>query len=649
MRRWGIAAVVFCAGISRAADLHDAIAAMHRGDFAAAERQLRAEVAAHPDEAPALSLLAVALDNENRLQEAATFHRRALAAAPNSADVLGNYGNHLLLAGDDEGARQAYLKVVAIDSTNNGANLQLARLALKRKDAAEARRYLSRLPESALADPRLSFSLAVGFASAGAFADAETWFFRVLAATPADFNVLYNLGAVANAAEHFERAREVLETALRQQPENVDVLYRLAEANRGLRRNEAALALLARAAKLAPQRADILKLLAITAGDLGAVEDALAVWDRYLKLAPDDAPARRERAVAALHVGRTSEGMAELARYLEQHPADAAAHFQVGLAQSQSDPAAAMAELDRAIALRPDWPAARSVRGNLYYQQGKTEAALPDLEMAAKAQPDDAPTLDRLGQTYLALERAADAVRVLRRAADLAPDDPTVQLHLGRALAQAGDAAGSKAAMERFRQLGPANKRGVPPGLVDYLALSPEERRADYRTRVEKAVRENPGDAAAQLDYLKLLLDDGKFTDAANTARKLAALHPQPSADLAIANARLLEATDKPDDAVAALAAAPQSPEIAWRETALLVRLKRPQDALSTLDRAPAGDEVSLLRAAVLKIAGHTPEADRILTDLARRRPEWPALQTLRTAAPADLAKLLQQKPPSEW
>jgi predicted Zn-dependent protease len=201
--------------------------------------------------------------------------------------------------------------------------------------------------------------------------------------------------------------------------------------------------------------------------------------------------------------------------------------------------------------------------------------------------------------------------------------------------------------MERFRQLGPANKRGVPAGLVDYLALSPEERRADYRARVEKAVRENPGDAAAQLDHLKLLLDDGKLTEAAETARKLAALHPQPSPDLAIANARLLEATGKPDDAIAALAAAPQTPEIAWCETALLLRLKRPQNALRILT-APT-DEISLLKAAVLKSMGQTAEAESILDDVARRRPEWPALRMLRDVTGAELANLIQQKPPSEW
>jgi tetratricopeptide (TPR) repeat protein len=646
MRGWGLAAALALAGMVRAADIHAAIAAMDRGDLAAAERELRSEIAAHPSEAPALSLLGVTLDRENKLAEAEAFHRRALAAAPNSADVLGNYANHLLLSGDERGAAEAYRKVAALDPSNAGTNLQIARLALRRKDAAEARRYLAHVPERALADPRLAFALATDFANAAAFADSEAWFERVLAASPSEFNVLYNLGAVANAAGDYVRARQVLEIALRQQPESPDVLYRLAEADHGLHRNEAALALLAHAARLAPARPDVAKLLAVTAGDLGAAEDALAAWDRYLKLAPEDAAARRERAVAALHVGRTGEGMAELEAYLKQHPDDATGHFEMGAAEAQSDAASAMAEFDRALVLRPGWAAARAARGNLLYQQGKPESALPDLEAATQAQPD-AVTLDRLGQTYLALDRAADAVRVLRRAAALAPDDPTVQLHFGRALAQAGNAAESKTVMEHFRQLGPATHRGVPAGLVDYLAMTPAQRQADYRARVEKAVRDNPRDAAAQLDYLQLLLDDGKLAEAEATARTLDSLHPATSADLAIARARLLEAAGKPAEAVAALASAPQTPEIAWRETALLLRLNRPQDALAALDRAPAGDDTAILKAAVLELSGRAAEAQPILADLERRRPEWPPLQAVRK--PSGLASLLQQKPPAEW
>ena len=71
-------------------------------------------------------------------------------------------------------------------------------------------------------------------------------------------------------------------------------------------------------------------------------------------------------------------------------------------------------DLDKALELKADFPAARAVRGSLYYTQGKPEAALPDLEAVASETQDSA-VLDRLGQTYLALDRLPDAVRVLRK------------------------------------------------------------------------------------------------------------------------------------------------------------------------------------------------------------------------------------------
>src|SRR3712207_4751627 len=88
----------------------EAVAALQRGDFATGERILRAEVAARPNEAMALSLLAAALDSQGKTREAAAFHRRALAAAPGNADVLSNYGNHLVATRDENAAREQYRK-----------------------------------------------------------------------------------------------------------------------------------------------------------------------------------------------------------------------------------------------------------------------------------------------------------------------------------------------------------------------------------------------------------------------------------------------------------------------------------------------------------------------------------------------------------
>src|ERR1051325_5715956 len=95
-----------------AADLtpavREATAALQRGDFSAAETRLRAELKLRPNDVAALSFLGVALDNQSTFSEASPLHHRAIAATPPSALAFGNFGNHLLLTGDERGAREAF-------------------------------------------------------------------------------------------------------------------------------------------------------------------------------------------------------------------------------------------------------------------------------------------------------------------------------------------------------------------------------------------------------------------------------------------------------------------------------------------------------------------------------------------------------------
>jgi tetratricopeptide (TPR) repeat protein len=690
-----VAILAWCAHAADGPGWRDAVAAMQRGDFHAAELKLRTEVAAHPTDGAALSLLGVALDSQNRFPEATAFHRRAIAAAPRTGDVLSNYGLHLTATGEEAAARDAFRKALAVEPANVNANLQLARQSLQRKEGAQALGYLKHLPPAQLAAPptallhlealylagdgaqadalssrlatvtqndaAMSFSLGLALADAGRFAQAEALFARVLAVAPADFNILFNLGAVAASAGHYQRAREVFETASRQQPRNVEVLFRLAGVDYELQQSQAAVPLLVQAAKLAPHRADIQKLLALATTSLGALEDALGAWDAYLKLAPDDDFARRDRAYTLVRMGQFEKGIADLARFLARHPDDAPGHYQMGVAQGQADPVQGLAHLDRAVALEPDFAAALSARGALYYQQGKPEAAVADLESAAKLRPDDATNLDRLGQTYLTLDRTADAVRALRQAAELAPGESRIQLHYARALADAGRTEESKVVMDRFRQLGPAAKTGVPGGLVEFLNLTPTERRADYRGRVEKAVRDHPDDAAAQLNWLKLELQDGHAEQSPAVARHIMELKPgasvladsgrallaarqyalakellaaaaaaTPPADVALelnlATVQALDAAGRHEEAIVALgkalAGAPPRADIYWQAAGLLVRNRRIPEAVALFERAE-DPEMLLMKVVLLELSGQTAEAATLLNDVQTRRPEW--------------------------
>ena len=164
--------------------------------------------------------------------------------------------------------------------------------------------------------------------------------------------------------------------------------------------------------------------------------DAALAWSQYLKARPDADFARRERGFAWARAGDKNQALPDLAWYVQKHPEDYLGHFQYAVALTVSDKAKAASELNRAIALKPDFVLGLHTRGALLLQEGKPEDALADLERVVKLEPDNARALDYLGQVYRELNRPADAERVLRRAVELNPNDGPTLMHLGHASAR---------------------------------------------------------------------------------------------------------------------------------------------------------------------------------------------------------------------
>ncbi|MBV8811683.1 MAG: tetratricopeptide repeat protein [Acidobacteriaceae bacterium] len=606
----------------------DAIAALQRGDLSSAERILHSYIEDHPADAAALEVLGVVLDQEKKYSEADPVYRRALGLG-RSPGLLNNYGNHLLSTGKVKEARQAFLAVLALDPTHANATIQLARIALEQKSPAQAISYLDRLPAeqrdsqdvaflrmqadyavgrmseadamlkrlSANDDPVQSFTLGKAVAAAGQYDKAEVFFERTVRAEPDNFAALYDLGLAAGHAGHNERARDALQKALEKQPDNPNVLYDLAATDVILHDRVTALALLARARHLAPNRPEIDLLLARTAGDLGYFGDAVETWDAYLKLIPNDEIARRERAFAQSATDENVEpALAELQSFVRHHPTDANGYYELAMAESPSNPDQALKDIERALALKPNLIPAHVTRGLLRYRQGKPEAALRDFEFAAQHEPTNAVILDRLGETYLALGRPGDAVPVLQRAEASDSKNPNVLLHLGRALSKTGRLEEAAAAFARYRDLGGANAAlPHPPGLIDFLSLPPEEQQARYRAGVERTVASNPDSAAAEVEYLGLLLKDGKADEAQAVARKLISL--------------------KPDAALLGKAAL------------VLIRSQRAAEALQLLDQASQGamsdPQLATIKAIATDLTGQN--SDTQFKEIETRWPKWDA------------------------
>ncbi len=630
-----------------------AVELLQQADFAGAEAVLRDELRARPGDAEALGVLGVTLDQEKKYDEAGQVYQRAVALTPRSPALLNNYGNHLMAAGRTREARGVFQKVLALNPAHPNANTQMARLALQDKDGTAALRYLAHvgaekilrmealyllgrkqegdallreIGEISQLEPRVSFSVGTALSGAGQYVKAEGYFARALEGSPAGFDVLYGLGLAAAHAGHNERAREVLMRALEQQPGNVDLLYDLAAVNAALGRDDTATELLATALRLAPSpRPEVEKLLAHTTANLGFYADAIRSWDRYLELVPGDEEGRRERAWTRLMAGGGDAEIGELRAYVRAHPDDAVGHYELGVAEGASDPADALLQLDRSLALKPDFTAARFARGFLRYRQGSTAQALGDFEFAAARDPENPTFLDRLGQTYAALGKRAEAVRVLRKAAELAPGNTRILMRFSRALSEAGEEAEASTVMARVRELGPNREERAPAGgLVEFLSLPRGEQLERYRDGVTRAAQREPANAEAQVRYLELLLGSGKVDQAAAVVRQIARLRPKPE---------LLEAAADALLAAGQYAAAMDllGPESGWGSPSPVLQLdlaiatlhaRNAQAGIAELDKIPEAQrngDYFFARAEMLRAMGSRAESEAALARALRQ------------------------------
>ena len=543
MKRLAISFILFSAGtlFAQTEPVAVAVAEMQAGNLASAETTLRTELERQPSNPAALDVLAIVLDQQKKYAEAERIYGRAVTISPRDPSLVNNYANHLVATGHLDEAKKMFSKVVALEPGNRNANVQLASIALTKKNGAEALLDLGRLRKADRENPETAMLYGKAFATVGRYGEAEKCFRQVIEAKPEDFDALYDLGLAASKLGHVQQAHDVLAKALNQQPRDVDVLYDLAVVNIQLGDKLQALQLLARGAEAAPGRADVLQLLAHCSADLGYFEDAIQAWDRYLGQVPGDDSARRERAFAETAIGKNGDsGLADLEAFVANHPTDPAGHYELGTALSASQPERAIKELDRATSLKPNFAGAQVARGLLRYRQGDLTRAVSDFEAAAREDPKNPRILDRLGETYLASDKPAEALPLLQHASELAPDDASVLLHLGRALTRSGKSQEASTIFARYRQLD-QKSNAVPheSGLVEFLGLPQSEQLARYRAGVERTVESEPTNLEAQVRFLELLLQDGKFGEASGICQHIVTLHPQPVMAAEAANALL--------------------------------------------------------------------------------------------------------------
>jgi predicted O-linked N-acetylglucosamine transferase (SPINDLY family) len=258
----------------------------HRaGRLAEAERLYRLVCAADPHDARALHLLGIVAHQLGR-PDAVDLVARALALAPNAAEVHNDHGAILAAQGRLGEAAASFAQAVALKPDYGEAlgNLGAALGRLGRIDEAVAQfaTALERAPNSMA--PRLH--LAMALRQQGRLAEAAAQYEKVVALHPDLVDAHINLGALLQQLGRLDDALAHCERAVALRPDAAGVRNNLANALRECGRLDAALAQYDRALALDPKLAMAHYNRGLALRRLGDVAQARAAFARAAALEP---------------------------------------------------------------------------------------------------------------------------------------------------------------------------------------------------------------------------------------------------------------------------------------------------------------------------------------------------------------------------
>jgi len=253
-------------------------------------------------------------------------------------------------------AEPLYLKSLAADKDCYPALHLMGLMRLHQSRAAEALPYIERALRLQPGAPETLANFGIALEGVGRYGEALQALNRVVALTPNDSRAWSNRGALLSKLHRNEEALADFDRAVTLDPANV-----ASWSNRSL--------------------------ILVT---LGRPEEALESADRLLRPRPDNLEARNNRGLALKAMGRTREALTEFDRVLQKRPDHAEAWV------NRDNALKALGEVDqaltsyaRALAIQPNMPEALAGRANcLWTRNSDLAGAIADLERLVAIRSD---------------------------------------------------------------------------------------------------------------------------------------------------------------------------------------------------------------------------------------------------------------------
>jgi tetratricopeptide (TPR) repeat protein len=317
-------------------------------------------------------------------------------------------------------------------------------------------RALSELRQSVTLDPAAGVShafLGTALRETGDLPGARASLQRAIALLPPTAAVFVDLGITYLRAGQSDRALGQLEAALNVSTPSVPAPDW-----------DSAIAGLRTRAKTggAEPSAEAHNILGRLLGRTGAPSrDVAAEFRDAIRLRPDFAEAHNHLGLVLIQTGEDDAGIASLREAVRISPDYAEARANLGAALTPTNAAAAIRELEKAVALAPGSVSAQFNLAVAYGASGTTGHAkeIQQLRKVIQLAPAFARAHLALGKALLRDGKVADAVAALQEASRLEPKSGEARYQLGLALARAGRQEEATTELQKGRDLVAADDR----------------------------------------------------------------------------------------------------------------------------------------------------------------------------------------------
>ena len=246
--------------------------------------------------------------------------------------------------------------------------------------------------------------------------------------------------------------------------------------------------------------------------------------------APAPAPAPSSHtiteAVDLIKAGKNEEAIPILKEYLDKNAENAPIQFTLGKAYintKQYD--AAMAPLQKTLALKPDQPGAHFYLGIAYSQMGQDAEALKEFEAEIPISPEQDGAYSNAASLYDKQGNVDKALEYFKKAVEIAPQRPELHASLASLYEKKGDKA---AAQAEYKALADADPGRAAVTWYNVGALAKNADKNDEAIKAfQKAVELDPSYAIAHRELGYALVKQGDFKGAVTHFNKYLELAPK--------------------------------------------------------------------------------------------------------------------------